>query len=472
MSQQLIGQLADALSTEDWKQWQGKIVSEEYSLQEYVGGAPHSAVFLTEYDDPEPRPAAIKLIDANSPGAGRQLRSWEIAATLGHPHLIRIFQIGHCQIEDRTFFYVVTERADENLSQIIPQRALTETEATEMLRPIVDALRYLHAEECIHGHIKPSNIMACGDRLKLSADGLRDPGERIGEPGSYDPPENTFSPGGDVWSLGMTLVEVLTQRLPAGGRDERAFPEAPGTLPQPFLDIARNCLRRDLRYRWTIADVAKRLNPGGTVASMKPSVRLSDSRPRNLRWLVGFILFLGLAGTTFLKLGNHSWHAGTKRSQAAGKPIIKKLPEVPQAHTASSAAIKESPRSEKQNPIEAQPTSAHTRLAEALSTPADGSAQIADAGIIHQVLPNVPLKARTTIQGTVRIGIKVSVDSSGNVADAMIDSPGPSAYFANLALQAARRWKFAPSSNEAGHWTIRFDLSSSGTEASAKALTP
>jgi TonB family protein len=64
--------------------------------------------------------------------------------------------------------------------------------------------------------------------------------------------------------------------------------------------------------------------------------------------------------------------------------------------------------------------------------------------VVHQVLPDVPRKARDTIRGKVRVGVRVRVDPSGNVVGAKLDSPGPSRYFAQLALRAARRWKFRP----------------------------
>jgi len=92
--------------------------------------------------------------------------------------------------------------------------------------------------------------------------------------------------------------------------------------------------------------------------------------------------------------------------------------------------------------------------------------------VIHQVLPNVPQSARDTIRGTVRVGIKVSVDPSGSVIDATIDSQGPSSYFANLALQAARQWKFAPARSAPDDWNLRFEFSADDTQAFAEQSAP
>ena len=75
----------------------------------------------------------------------------------------------------------------------------------------------------IHGNIKPANILAVGDELKLSSDGIRAMGESEEssvDGTAYDAPGNAtgaISPSSDIWSLGMMLVEALTNRLPGVG---------------------------------------------------------------------------------------------------------------------------------------------------------------------------------------------------------------------------------------------------------------
>jgi len=91
-------------------------------------------------------------------------------------------------------------------------------------------------------------------------------------------------------------------------------------------------------------------------------------------------------------------------------------------------------------------------------------------------LPDVPEKARATIHGTVHVVVKVQVGPAGIVTDAELDNPGPSKYFADLALKAARQWEF--SSPEAdGHslpseWLIRFQFTQMDTKAIASQRTP
>ncbi len=203
---------------EDWKRWVGQVVLGEFPLLQYLGGSEHSCVFLTQCREGEQAiKAAIKLRPAAGEGDIVRLSRWHQTAALSHLHLTRLYDSGRCEVCDVPMLYVVMEFAEENLGQVLPDRALTPEETRCMLEPILSALEYLNAKGLTHGHLKPSNIMAIGDQLKLSSDEIRragEPGGNPGRPDAYDPPEyalgNTpatqgISPAGDVWSLGMTL---------------------------------------------------------------------------------------------------------------------------------------------------------------------------------------------------------------------------------------------------------------------------
>jgi TonB family protein len=96
--------------------------------------------------------------------------------------------------------------------------------------------------------------------------------------------------------------------------------------------------------------------------------------------------------------------------------------------------------------------------------------------VVHQALPEVSQKARDTIYGKVRVSVKVSVDPSGKVTAAAFEAPGPSKYFADAALSAARRWTFAPAKsngeNVASQWLLRFEFDNSATNAFSAELAP
>src|SRR5260370_3279024 len=111
----------------------------------------------------------MKFIAAG-PNADHQLSLSRRTKQLEHPNLLRIFEIGRCRLQNRDRLYVVMEYAEENLSQILPQRSLTESEVREMLGPVLDALVFLHGKGLVHSRIQPSNLLATAHKLKLSTD--------------------------------------------------------------------------------------------------------------------------------------------------------------------------------------------------------------------------------------------------------------------------------------------------------------
>jgi TonB family protein len=88
--------------------------------------------------------------------------------------------------------------------------------------------------------------------------------------------------------------------------------------------------------------------------------------------------------------------------------------------------------------------------------------------VLHQVLPEISRSAQNTIQGRVKVVVRVTVDASGNVSQATLTSAGPSKYFANKAVAAARQWKFkSPQENgqpKASEWSLRFQFGRSSTQ--------
>jgi TonB family protein len=453
-----------------WKQWEGQVLDGEFHLLQYLGGSEHSAVFLTEDWERGLQKAAIKLIPADPENAELQFSRWKVAAKLSHPHLIRLFQMGRCQLGNRDLLYLVMDYAEVDLSQILPRGPLPPEETRDTLKLILDVLAYLHGKGLVHGHMKPANIMGVDGQLKLSSDGLCRMGKSSGgrgTPGVYGPPEapsGTNSPAGDVWSLGITLVEALTQRPPVWVGTEEAVPLLPQTLPAPFFDIARHCLRRDLQRRWTIAEVLARLEPTAPVPPLPvPKPQISASLQKVFaKWryivptvAVGLALVVMLEGLRLLN-----------RHRVQPKPDQNSV-------TGSTGPLTQKINEEQQSSSGTRPPPSSIRSGAGSKTPVG---DVVQRGVRQKVLPDVPQSARDTIRGTVRVSVRVAVDPSGSVVEATLDSPGPSRYFANLALQAARRWKFWPEEVDGRHvsneWILQFEFSRTATEAFPGQVTP
>ncbi len=486
--------------SDKWKQWEGQVVGGEFPLLRFLGGSEHCGVFLTERHEGERLvKAAIKLTPAAPENEEIQLSRWRQASELSHPHLIPIYEMGRCELGGAPLLYVVMECAEENLAQVLPDRALTPAEARMTLESILDVLAYLHGKGFVHGHLKPANIMASGDELKVSSEGLRRAGESLdsrNDQDAYDPPEfsrgivpepQPLSPAGDVWSLGMTLVETLTQKLPVLRTAEEQDPLIPQTLPEPFLDIARHCLNRHPHGRWTVAQIAARLE--GRVLVPQPQTLLPVPQPaaRPSRPIVkrrnygvpiaaGFVLVLAaiLATPKLLRRHTDTLQVPTDTSEqllvpAAPKQTATSAQKPPTKASRPSIAEEErKPGAPVPVPALAHPETIHeqetnTAARFPVGVPIHGE-------VAHQVMPEVLQSARDSIRGTVKVRVKLNVDRSGNVEDAELASPGPSKYFARAALEAAQLWNFKPpkigNRGVLSSWTLQFEFTRDGTTVS------
>jgi TonB family protein len=431
--------------SETWKQWEGRTVDGRFPLQSYLGGSDHSAVFLTLMQNAagDSEKAAIKLISAGAVDGERQLLRWKAARELNHPNLIGIFEAGRCRLDGTDLLYVVEEYAEENLSQILPERALTPEEARAMLPPVLRALQFVHDKGFVHGHIQPSNILAIGEQVKLSSDTLSVPGERSrrdGAASSYDPPEaatGAVSTAADVWQLGITLVEVLTQSLPVWDRARMSPPEIPATVPEPFREIAERCMQVDPAKRCTIAEISDRLRSAGADSALPGPVSaqpaaMAGQQKSSAKWPYWLGMAALVAVAFFLIV----------RQKSSSPPAEVQSTETPQGAAVGKPQF---------------PT----------STTNTGN----QSGVVQRVMPQVSPSARSTIQGKIKVRVKVEVDTAGNVADATLESAGPSKYFSRIALEAAQGWKFSPAQageqGAAREWKLQFTFSRNGTEASA-----
>jgi TonB family protein len=557
--------------SDSWKQCEGQVADKNFPLHQFLGATDHSAVFLTQRGGAQPQKAAIKFIEAKPATADLQLSLWARAAQLSHPNLLRLFHSGRCRLTNKDLLYVVMEYAEEDLSQILPQRELTRNETREMLEPVLDVLVYLHGKKLAHSHLKPSNILATADQLKVSSDTLFPIGDarKLLRPSDiYDAPEAASSPlstsAGDVWSLGVILVEALTQRPPALPLDNQANPIFPANLPQPFLDIVCHALLRDPKRRWTMGEIAARLNPASAAAAAGqaispgaaspdpvspaavspeavvpaaaaagasvaaggiavavplspapaipavklPALRFDTPPPKpqppyeqpmsarkqalvlpNYVVPVAAGLFVIVALLALPKILSRRPESSPS---ASTQPAAQPKPEPHPARRESAAAAKSatqntSKTASTKKPAEQPLRSTATAPAPAVASlrtdtfpsanaPKSTSANPARGDVLDQVLPDVSEKARNTIRGTVRVAIRVHVDPAGNVTQAQLDSPGPSQYFADQALKAARRWEFTPPEingrSVTSDWLIRFFFTPSGTKTIPQQTSP
>lgn len=499
--------------------WVGRVVDGRFPLLESRGGSGASWVFLTEWEGPGGPRAAIKFVPGDREAVEKRLARWASAAELSHPRLMRVFHAGRTSIDGVELAYAVTECADEVLGEIIEERPLAPDEARAVLEPILDTLAYLHGQGFVHGHLKPSNIVAVNDRLKLAGDDLYRAGHTnhgAVEEGVYAAPETvsgTISPAADLWLLGVTLVEVLTQHPPAFDPRAGGEPVVPDSVPEPFAAMARACLRRAPAQRATLEQV-RAMVEGKTAAVSGPErpSAPAEIQPAGAETAVGEAAEIEAAKVEpprfeAAKIGrawgederepDDGWGMeSSRRAKTRALALVAVIVAVAaaillfaalsrkahqRAASGAGASGNEGQASETQAPSTAQqPTS------QPAASSAGGGQQVGEGGspagvtakgaVADRVMPDVAASAIRTIHGKVQVEVRVEVGPDGGVANADFISPGVSRYFASRAMEAARRWRFSPA--RAGRqavrsvWTVRFVFRQSGTEASAKETSP
>ncbi len=464
--------------------WVGQQIDDRLPLLEWLGSTSLGDIFRTQL--PGAQQAAILVCPADA-DTEELLHNWQIAAALHHPHLLRVFACGRAQVEGCPILYVVTEMPEEALGQILPERPLTAGETREMIPALLDALAFLHGEGLVHGNLEPANILVVGDQLKLSPYTLRPAGPaRATDDGShiYDAPETDaglLTPASDIWSLGVTLVEALTQHRPPWVRDSGRDPLVPAAVAEPFASIARRCLSVDPAQRCTLAEIRALLSApiaapvAASAAPVAPSAlgvpqqlplaydttpvtppaHLLPSAPRlrkSLRALEGdeprrpFPLAYLLGGAALLFLLIIGILAYSHRSKPATA--------LPDDATAGATGNPENSTPDKPQP----------------------SGPTVKGEVAQRVTPEIPERTARGIHGKVDVKIKLGVDRNGNVAGASILSDGRSHYFAGQALEAARKWRFHPAKTHGqtapSTWELHFVFHPNGTDITPVELTP
>jgi TonB family protein len=446
-------------------EWVGRVIDGRFALLEWLGGTGSRGLFRTELPQPITKKAAIKLVAAEGSEADAYLAGWAKAANLSHPHLLRVFRSGRFQIGSTELVYVVTECADEVLAQIIPERALTPEETRQMLDPVIEALSYLHEKGLVHGHVKPSNILVVDDVLKLSGDSVA-AGNAVRvisqAPSIYDAPDSArgaTAPSADVWALGVTLVEVLTQRPPEWERGTNREPVVPAAVPRPFSEIARECLQRDAERRPTLSEIKARLEPSRPIEF--PGSKGEKMAP----------VAVPVAAEDEVK-GPEIYEPAPAKKRVL--PLVVGLLVVV---VALAVWMMRRPATQSGVAPGAGQTAVQSGAGSAVGTGVAAEAALSAKGAVTQrVMPEVASYARKTIHGTVAVSVQVSVDANGDVANAELKSTGKSRYFSRASLEAARGWKFKAAQKDGqpvnSVWTMQFKFRQNGTETSAVEETP
>ena len=218
-------------------------------------------------------------------------REAEAAARLRHPNLVPVFSCGESAgapffamelVDGTSLEHVIRERRDGRSESWPETGEASWHRALGICIKIADALQYAHGQGILHRDVKPANILLeldgtprltdFGLALDLEASSLTVAGEVFGSP-QYMSPEQAFrreSPldaRTDIYSLAVTLYELLTLELPYGGRTQTdilsalstgdlvPLCEADGALPNALERVLSRALEHEADERY--ADAAE-----------------------------------------------------------------------------------------------------------------------------------------------------------------------------------------------------------------------
>jgi serine/threonine-protein kinase len=291
-----------------------------------VGG---TAVVYRCVDLHTERIVAVKVLRTNGPlipeAAARFRREAHLAATLAHPHIVRVLDYGYTVPPPSPARVPWADDAEQPVPYLAMEYVFGSSlkELVRRIGPLpldwvwrlgeqlCAALAAAHASGVVHRDVKPQNVMILDSRLELLAKltdfgiarqvggdltTLTATGQVLGTPDYLSPEQVLGDPGGpssDLYALGVVLFELITGRLPfeaetplaAASRRMVADPPPLATyregVPEPLQDVITIALCREVTERYEHA--------GEFIQALRWSRDRSPQLPPGVRgaWVLG-----------------------------------------------------------------------------------------------------------------------------------------------------------------------------------------
>ena len=210
----------------------GKILADRYKILEEVGIGGMAIVYKAE-DMLLRRPVAIKVLKDQYSEDSEFSDKFEVeaqsAASLSHPNIVSIYDVGSELIDGRNVQYIVMELIEGKTlkEMIVEEETISNEDTVYYAKQIAEALRAAHRNNIIHRDIKPQNIMITEDkRAKVTDFGIA----RISTAATitytssilgtvhYISPEQAkgkfIDYKSDIYSLGIVMYEMVTGKVP------------------------------------------------------------------------------------------------------------------------------------------------------------------------------------------------------------------------------------------------------------------
>lgn len=258
----------------------GTIIGDRYEILEKVGSGGMADVFRAKCHRLN-RYVAIKILKQDYSEDTKFVTKFrgeaQAIAGISHPNIVGIYDVG----EENGMYYIVMELVDGiTLKKYIEEKGkLSVKEAVGIALQIANGLEVAHSNHIIHRDIKPQNILIARDgTAKVTDFGIAKAASSntitANAMGSvhYISPEQAR--GGysdeksDIYSLGVTMYEMLSGTLPFNGESavaialahiqEEAVPLAAldATIPKGISNIVNKCMQKKTELRYScVADL-------------------------------------------------------------------------------------------------------------------------------------------------------------------------------------------------------------------------
>jgi serine/threonine-protein kinase PpkA len=241
-----------------------------YEVKRTIGRGGMATVFLAIQQSLD-REIVLKTLNTTHDESGdffeRFLKEGRIIASLRHPHIVTIFDIGSA--EDT--LYISMEYVEGGDLRAKIENRLAPVRGLELVSKIGQALAYAHKKGIVHRDVKPANILFRGDGTPLLSDfgiakdftvdkELTSTGTILGSPFYMSPEQAEGLPvdgRSDIYSLGVIFYEMLTGQKPYEGDSaikvimkhiQSPVPQLPPELDQ-FQPLLNRIMAKDRDQR-------------------------------------------------------------------------------------------------------------------------------------------------------------------------------------------------------------------------------